>query len=120
LVGTPCNWNHKTVLGSLYWSGSEWQKFPNGRPVKECDSVDWWYGYNWDTSDWKNQPKQPHEVRCKKCNWLGSSDEMIPGPDFLTIQMSCPVCKAKNKNIDWIDYDPNTNIGYKNQKKYCK
>lgn len=107
------------AYGTLYWSGEEWQRFVNGRPVKECDSVNWWQGFNWDTSDWKNRPPEPPEVRCKKCNWIGTSEELLPGPENLTIELSCPVCKSRNKNIDWIDYDVDTKKGILNRKRYC-
>jgi hypothetical protein len=114
-----CNFSYGTTYGSLYWSGSEWQSFRNGRPIKECDTVDWWYGFNWDTSNWNNQPTEPPEVSCKKCNWSGSSEDLLPGPEDLTIELSCPLCKSKNKDIDWINYDPETKKGTENRKKYC-
>ncbi len=114
-----CNYSYGTTYSTLYWNGYEWQSFSKGRPIKECDEVDWWYGYNWDTSDWKNRPKDPPEVRCKKCNWLGDSEDMLPGPENLTSELACPNCKAKKKNIDWIIYDPDIKEGRNNRKKYC-
>jgi len=114
-----CNFASGTTYATLYWNGFEWQNFSNGRPIKECDKVDWWQGFNWDTSDWKNRPPEPPEVRCKKCNWNGSSEELIPGPENLTIELSCPFCKAKNKNIDWIEYSQDSKKGLDNQAKYC-
>ena len=114
-----CNFSYGTTYGSLYWNGSEWQSFRNGRPIKECDTVNWWYGFNWDTTNWDNRPTEPPEARCKKCNWSGSSEDLLPGPENLTIELSCPLCKSRNKDIDWLDYDPETKKGAENRKKYC-
>jgi len=111
-----CNFLFGTTYGALYWNGQEWQSFRNGRPIKECDFVDWWQGFNWDTSDWSNRPPAPPEVKCKKCNWLGSQDEMRRNrKDDLT----CPSCKAEQGEIDWLDYSPDSKEGLNNRKKYC-
>jgi hypothetical protein len=111
-----CNWGSGTTYGSLYWNGSEWQSFSNGCPTRECKKVDWWYGYNWDTSDWTNRPTEPPECRCKKCEWLGSQDDMLRNRKG---DLTCPSCKAKKDDIDWLDYDPETKKGAENRKKYC-
>ena len=111
-----CNFSYGTTYGSLYWNGSEWQSFRNGRPIKECDTVNWWYGFNWDTTNWDNRPTEPPEARCKKCNWLGKQDDMLRNRKG---DLTCPSCKAKKDDIDWLDYDPETKKGVENRKKYC-
>ena len=110
-----CNFSYGTTYGSLYWNGSEWQSFRNGRPIKECDTVDWWQGFNWDTSNWNNRPPEPPNTSCRKCSWIGHDDKLLQ----LKWGLVCPSCGAKQKDIDWIDYDPDSKEGLANRKKYC-
>jgi hypothetical protein len=103
-----------TSYGTLYWNGTEFGEWEHGnfKPVKQVES---WSGYNWDTSDWANQPKEPVDTKCsnKKCGWVGKRDEMIEDDNY---DSHCPECNGTN--WEWIDYDPDTAKGRKNREKY--
>jgi hypothetical protein len=76
-----------------------------------------WQGYNWDTSDWANQPPEPSSLICdnKKCGWVGSSDDRREDEEY---NSHCPECDGTE--FTWIDYDPDTARGRANRKKYCQ
>lgn len=103
-----------TTYGTLYWNGTEFGEFEYGK-FKPQTNVEIWQGYNWDTSDWVNQPPEPPEAKCK-CGWLGSRDDMTTNDD--TYDYECPECKSTK--LDWLEYDPETAKGRKNREKYCK
>lgn len=112
-----CNYAHGSTFSSLYWNGEKnvWEDYHNGRVVSTYDKVDWWYGYNWDTSNWDNQPTAPSDVICKKCKQDNNSDNMERNDDY---DLVCPDCGSTK--FDWIEYDPNTVKGRKNREKFCE
>lgn len=109
------NWGYGTTYGSLYWDGENFGEWEYGRfnPVNQ-ESIVTWSGYNWDTSDWDNQPPEPPNMLCKKCGWAGDRDVMRDDEDY---KSHCPECDSTK--VDWIDYDPETTKGKKNRDKYC-
>lgn len=112
-----CVWkNYGTTTGSAYWNGEqfgEWE-YGNFNPISEVVT---WYGYNWDTSDWANQPVEPPDVICdnKKCKWVGAGSERRTDDDY---NDHCPECDGTE--FSWIDYDPDTKEGRANRTKYFK
>jgi hypothetical protein len=112
------NWGYGSTYGSLYWNGTNFVEFNYGKEdIVSDDSIVYWQGYNWDTSDWANQPPQPPNIICdnKKCGWVGLSEDRITdeaGDDH------CPDCNGTE--FSWIDYDPDTKEGKANRKKYCR
>ena len=111
-----CNYANGSTYGSLYWNNEQqqWEDYYHGRITSTYKTVNYWYGYNWDTSDWANRPPEPPAVRCKTCDWIGDRDQLIEDEDYTD---HCPECNGKK--IEWIDYDPNEKKGQKNRKKYC-
>jgi hypothetical protein len=111
-----CNYGHGSTYGSLYWDGSAFGDWEYGKfnPVDQSGVVTW-QGYNWDTTDWANQPPEPPEAVCKKCQWVGSREGMRQ--DEEDYEYHCPECDSTD--WDWIDYDPETAKGRKNREKYC-
>ena len=112
------NWDYGSTYGSLYWDGTafgDWQ-FGKFKPVNQ-EGVKIWSGYNWDTSDWANQPPEPPDLICsnKKCGWVGMGSERIEDEEF---NEHCPHCNGTD--FDWIDYDPDTAKGRKNREQYCR
>jgi hypothetical protein len=101
----------------LYWNGTAFGDWEYGKfnPVGQ-DGVVSWQGYNWDTTDWANQPPEPPEAVCKKCKWTGNRDAMRQ--DDTDYEYHCPECDSTN--WDWIEYDPETAKGRKNRDKYCQ
>jgi hypothetical protein len=111
-----CVWsNFGTTYGSLYWNGTEFGEFEYGK-FKPESNVDTWQGYNWDTSNWSNQPPEPPESECKKCHWVGNRDGMVHDEDT---GYKCPDCGSGYDKLSWLDYDPETKEGRKNREKYC-
>jgi hypothetical protein len=112
------NWSYGSTYGSLYWDGENFGEWEYGKfnPVDQ-DGVKTWSGYNWDTSSWDNQPKEPPGISCdnKKCGWVGLSDDRRTDEDYTD---HCPECDGTE--FSWIDYDPNTAKGRKNREKYIK
>ena len=112
------NWAGGSTYGSLYWDGTAFGEWEYGKfnPVNQ-KGVKTWSGYNWDTSDWVNQPPEPVDVSCdnKKCGWVGMSSDRREDEDY---NDHCPKCDGTS--FTWIDYDPNTKEGRANRKKYCK
>jgi len=109
-------WSHfGTTYGSLYWDGKEFGEWEYGK-FKPQSGVQTWQGYNWDTSDWGNQPPEPPNLICsnKKCEWTGASEERRTDDDY---NDHCPECDGTD--FDWIDYDPDTKTGRANRAKYC-
>jgi hypothetical protein len=113
-----CNYGHGSTYGSLYWDGTAFGDWEYGKfnPVGQ-DGVVSWQGYNWDTSDWANQPPEPSSLICdnKKCGWVGSSDDRREDEEY---NSHCPECDGTE--FTWIDYDPDTARGRANRKKYCQ
>ena len=111
------NYDHGTTYGSLYWNGTYnvWEDYYHGRVTRTYETVNWWQGYNWDTSSWVNRPPEPPNIICKKCKHTGDSDKMERDDDFNVV---CPECGSTK--TDWIDYDPESKKGLANRKKYCK
>jgi hypothetical protein len=112
-----CTWGGwGTTYGTAYWNGTEFGEWQFGvfKPFSEVYS---WSGYNWDTSDWANQPPEPPEVKCNHegCNWTGMRSDMIEDEDHSDI---CPKCS--NNDWDWIDYDPDYANGRENRELYIK
>ncbi len=108
-------WSHfGTTYGSAYWNGEQFGEWIYGQ-FKPITGVVSWSGYNWDTSDWKNQPPEPVDVSCdnKKCDWVGYTTDRITDDDYNNF---CPECNGTE--FSWIDYDPDTAIGRANRKKY--
>jgi len=105
-----------TTYGSLYWNGEEFGDWQYGK-FNPQSGVVLWQGYNWDTSDWANQPPEPPGLVCsnKKCGWVGDSDSRITDDDY---NEHCPECNGTD--FDWIDYDPDTKEGQANRAKYCR
>ena len=112
------NWGYGSTYGVLYWDGKAFGDWEYGKfnPVNQ-EGVVSWSGYNWDTSNWINQPPEPPNVICsnKKCKWVGDSSQRIEDDEY---NNHCPNCNGTD--FDWIDYDPNTAKGLKNREKYCK
>ena len=111
------NWSYGSTYGSLYWDGNEFGDWEYGvfNPVNQ-DGVKSWSGYNWDTSDWANQPLEPVELSCdnKACGWVGKGEDRRTDDDY---NDHCPECDGTE--FSWIDYDPDTKEGRDNRKKYC-
>ena len=112
-----CNYAHGSTWGSLYWNNEKnvWEDYYHGRVSATYETVTYYQGYNWDTSDWANQPPEPPAVRCKSCDWTGQRENLVEDEDY---NDHCPECNGKK--IDWIDYDPDTAKGRKNRKKYMQ
>ena len=108
--------NFGTTYGSLYWDGKEFGEWEFGK-FKPVSGVLTWQGFNWDTSDWANRPKEPVDIKCdnKKCGWVGMGDDRRTDDDFSD---HCPKCDGTE--FTWIDYDPDTAKGRKNREMYCK
>ena len=104
-----------TTYGSLYWDGKEFGEFEYGN-FKPQAGVDTWSGYNWDTSDWDNQPIEPFDIICsnEKCGWVGKSDKRRTDDNY---DDHCPNCDGTE--FSWIDYDAETKEGRANREKYC-
>ena len=102
------------MLFRSYWNGEQFGEWIYGQ-FKPITGVVSWSGYNWDTSDWKNQPPEPVDVSCdnKKCDWVGYTTDRITDDDYNNF---CPKCNGTE--FTWIDYDPDTTIGRANRKKY--
>jgi hypothetical protein len=111
------NYGYGSTYGSLYWDGKEFGDWEFGKfnPINQ-ESIVSWQGYNWDTSDWSNQPPEPPNIICsnKKCGWVGKSEDRRTDDDY---NDHCPECDGTD--FDWIDYDPDTAKGRKNRDKYC-
>jgi hypothetical protein len=111
------NWGGGSSFGSLYWDGTAFGDWEYGKfnPVRQ-EGVKCWSGYNWDTSDWVNQPPEPVDVMCddKKCGWVGHGEQRRRDDEYNDY---CPECNGTE--FTWIDYDPNTALGRKNRAKYC-
>jgi len=111
------NWGGGSSFGSLYWDGTAFGEWEYGKfnPVRQ-QGVKSWSGYNWDTSDWVNQPPEPVDVMCddKKCGWVGHGEQRRRDDEYNDY---CPECNGTE--FTWIDYDPNTALGRKNRAKYC-
>jgi hypothetical protein len=112
-----CNYGYGSTYGSLYWDGNNFGDWEYGKFLaKDDDGIVSWSGYDWDTSDWGNQPPEPPSLICdnKKCGWVGSSDDRREDEEY---NSHCPECDGTE--FTWIDYDPNTATGRKNRAKYC-
>lgn len=113
-----CNYGYGSTYGSLYWDGQAFGDWEYGkfRP-KSNDSIEHWQGFNWDTTDWANQPPAPPDCMCtnKKCGWVGNSDDRRCDEEY---EYHCPECTGTD--WDWIDYDPDTVKGRRNRKQYCR
>jgi len=111
------NWGGGSSFGSLYWDGTAFGEWEYGKfnPIRQ-QGVKSWSGYNWDTSDWVNQPPEPVDVMCddKKCGWVGHGEQRRRDDEYNDY---CPECNGTE--FTWIDYDPNTALGRKNRAKYC-
>ena len=105
-----------TTYGTLYWNGTEFGEWEYGK-FKPQPGVDRWSGYNWDTSNWVNQPPDPPDMRCnnKKCGWVGQRENMREDDDY---NSHCPECDGTD--YDWINYDPDSKEGRANRDKYCR
>ena len=112
------NYGYGSTYGSLYWNGKDFGDWGFGKfkPVTQ-DSVVSWSGYNWDTSDWANQPPEPPDVSCdnKECGWVGQGSDRVEDADY---NNNCPQCNGTE--FTWIDYDPDTKQGRANREKYCE
>ena len=108
--------NFGTTYGSLYWDGKEFGEWEYGK-FKPQSGVQTWQGYNWDTTDWSNQPPEPPGIACdnKECGWVGMSEERRTDDDY---NDHCPECDGTE--FSWIDYDPDTEEGCANRAKYCQ
>lgn len=115
-----CVWGtYGTTYGTAYWDGVDFVEFEYGKP-NLIVGMKTWQGYNWDTSDWANQPKEPTKAefiamldnalaelaeesgidfddesiapdcKCVQCNWIGSVDDT----DYTEHGMSCPECHS--------------------------
>ena len=111
-----CNYSNGSSWGSLYWNNEKkvWEDYFHGRVTHTYETVHWYQGYNWDTSDWANRPQVPPAVRCKNCDWLGQRDELRDDDNW---DSHCPECDSKK--LDHIEYDPDTAKGRKNRAKHC-
>ena len=103
-----------TSSGSLYWNGTEFGDWEHGQ-FKPVTKVETWYGFNWDTASWDNQPVIPPDIICddKKCGWIGKGEERITDDDY---NDHCPECNGTE--FTWIDYDADTAAGRKNRDKH--
>jgi hypothetical protein len=113
-----CTWKHfGTTYGSAYWDGEQFGEWEYGQFKPITGDIINWSGYNWDTSDWANQPTEPVDVSCdnKKCGWVGMGAERRTDEDY---NDHCPKCDGTE--FSWIDYDPDSAKGRANRKKYCK
>ena len=112
------NWSYGSTYGSLYWDGKEFGDWDFGKfnPVAQ-DGVKKWSGYNWDTSNWANQPPEPPDLICsnKTCGWVGRGEDRRTDDNY---DDHCPECDGTD--FDWIDYDPDCKKGRANRAKYCK
>jgi hypothetical protein len=111
-------WSHfGTTYGSAYWDGTEFGDFEYGKFKPVSGTVQTWSGYNWDTTDWVNQPPAPPEGACsnKKCGWVGMGKDRIEDEE---LNDHCPECNGAE--FSWIDYDADTKLGRSNREKYCK
>ena len=112
------NWSYGSTYGSLYWDGKEFGDWDFGKfnPVAQ-DGVKKWSGYNWDTSNWANQPPEPPDLICsnKTCGWVGRGEDRRTDDNY---DDHCPECDGTD--FDWIDYDPDSKKGRANRAKYCK
>ena len=110
------NWGYGSTYGTLYWNGTDFGEWEYGKfdPINQ-EGIVTWSGYNWDTSDWANQPPEPPSHVCKKCKWTGTRDQLREDEDY---RDHCPSCDSTK--LDYIDYDPDTKKGQKNRKQYCK
>jgi hypothetical protein len=112
-----CVWKHYgTTTGSAYWNGEQFGEWEYGQFKPITGEVVTWSGYNWDTSDWSNQPPEPVDVVCdnKKCNWVGKGSDRRTDDDY---NDHCPKCDGTE--FSWIDYDPDSKEGQVNRAKYC-
>jgi len=108
--------NFGRTFGSLYWDGKEFGEWEYGK-FNPQSGVESWSGYNWDTSSWANQPKEPPDLICsnKKCGWVGSGDDRRTDDNY---DDHCPKCDGTD--FDWINYDPDSKEGRANREKYCE
>ena len=108
--------NFGTTYGSLYWNGKEFGEWEYGK-FKPQSGVVTWSGYNWDTTDWTNQPTEPPDLICdnKECGWVGASADRRTDDEY---NDHCPDCDGTE--FSWIDYDADTKEGRANREKYCK
>jgi len=106
--------DYGTSSGSLYWNGKEFGDWEYGQ-FKPVTKVETWYGFNWDTASWDNQPVIPPDIICddKKCGWIGKGEERITDDDY---NDHCPECNGTE--FTWIDYDADTAAGRKNRDKH--
>ena len=110
-----CVWHSfGTTYGTLYWDGKEFGDWEYGK-FNPQSGVETWQGYNWDTTDWSNQPPAPPAVLCKKCNWTGARDDLVEDDEY---NYMCPNCEATSDELDWLDYDPESKEGRANRKRY--
>jgi hypothetical protein len=112
-----CNYGFGSTYGSLYWDGTAFGEWEYGKfHPKDDDGIVSWSGYNWNTTDWANQPPEPPNIVCtnKKCGWVGKSEDRRTDENY---DDHCPECDGTD--FDWIDYDPDTAKGRKNREKYC-
>ena len=111
------NWCYGSTYGSLYWDGKDFGDWEYGKfnPVNQ-DGVKSWSGYNWDTSDWSNQPAEPVELVCdnKNCGWVGKGEDRRTDDNY---DDHCPECDGTE--FSWINYDADTKEGRANRAKYC-
>ena len=111
-----CNYGYGSTYGSLYWNGEHFGDWEYGKfEAKDDKSIVSWQGYNWDTTDWHNQPPEPPQASCKNCKWIGMQDSMRR--DDKDYEYHCPECDSTD--WDWIEYDPETAKGRKNRDRYC-
>lgn len=111
-----CVWRHfGTTYGSAYWDGTNFVEFEYGKS-KVIEGVDTWQGYNWDTTDWANQPPEPPDLLCdnKSCDWIGQGSDRVEDADY---NSHCPQCNGTE--FSWIEYDPDTKEGRANRERYC-
>jgi hypothetical protein len=114
-----CTWKHfGTTYGSAYWDGTQFGEWEYGQFKPITGEIVTWSGYNWDTSDWANQPPEPPDQICsnKKCGWIGMADACKL--DEETYDRHCPECDGKE--FTYIDYDSDTKEGQDNREKYCR
>ena len=107
-----------TTYGSAYWNGEQFGEWEYGQFKPITGEIVTWSGYNWDTSDWANQPPEPADQICsnKECGWTGMADACRL--DEETYDRHCPECDGKE--FIYIDYDPDTKLGRANREKYCR
>ena len=112
-----CTWKHfGTTYGTAYWDGEQFGEWEYGKFNPITGEIVTWSGYNWDTSDWANQPPEPPDQICdnKKCGWIGMADACRL--DEETYDRHCPECDGKE--FTYIDYDPDSAKGRANRNKY--